>query len=80
MLREQQIVDVLRGQGSEMSIEELVGKVYQGLNGELLKAAAENVQAHLIKLQEDGRADLSNDRWRLVSPPASPSPAAASRQ
>jgi glyoxylase-like metal-dependent hydrolase (beta-lactamase superfamily II) len=83
MLREQQIVDLLQGRGEAMSVEEMVGKVYQGLEGDLRKAAAENVQAHLIKLLEDGRVDRTGeagDRWRLVSPPtSSPAPAAASR-
>lgn len=80
MLREQQIVDVLLGQGRAMSIDDLVGKVYQSLEGDLRKAAAENVQAHLIKLQEDGRATVSGDNWTLVTPPgASSSPAGASR-
>lgn len=53
MLREQQIIDVL-GAGPA-SIDAIVGRVYAGLQADLIEAAAENVHAHLIKLLEEGR-------------------------
>ena len=54
-LREQQIVDVLAN--GPATIAEIVARVYQGLQEDLIPAAAENVHAHLIKLKEDGRVD-----------------------
>ncbi len=64
-LREQQILDVL-GSGAA-TINEIVGRVYQGLSPTLDKAAAENVLAHLLKLRDEGRATHDDDesRWRL---------------
>jgi glyoxylase-like metal-dependent hydrolase (beta-lactamase superfamily II) len=53
-LREQQIVDVLTSGAA--TIDEIIARVYQGLQRELTEAAAENVLAHLTKLREEGRA------------------------
>jgi glyoxylase-like metal-dependent hydrolase (beta-lactamase superfamily II) len=58
-LREQQIVDVL-AQGP-VTIEAIVARVYQNLQDGLIPAAAENVHAHLIKLQEEGRASTLDE-------------------
>jgi glyoxylase-like metal-dependent hydrolase (beta-lactamase superfamily II) len=78
-LREQQIIDVL--DKGPVSIDNIVGRVYPGLQADLLAAAAENVHAHLIKLLEEGRAakeDAGSDGgeatpvnavvWKRVSP------------
>jgi glyoxylase-like metal-dependent hydrolase (beta-lactamase superfamily II) len=58
-LREQQIIDVLAK--GPMTIDEIVARVYAGLDKELIDAAAENVHAHLGKLREENRATASTD-------------------
>lgn len=63
--REAQIVSVLRG--GPRSPEEIVAAVYGQLPAGLAVAAADSVLAHLLKLQEEGRA----------MPAASPSAATA---
>lgn len=59
-LREQQIQDVLAA--GPATIDEIVARVYSGLQPDLTEAAAENVHAHLIKLQDEGRASTDGDR------------------
>jgi glyoxylase-like metal-dependent hydrolase (beta-lactamase superfamily II) len=61
LMREQQIVDVL-GKGPA-SVEDVVRRVYQSLQPELQKAAAENVLAHLFKLRGEGRATEQDGIW-----------------
>ena len=69
LMREQQILDVL-GKGPA-SVDEIVRRVYQSLQPELEKAAAENVLAHLLKLRSERRVmeDVEASSWSL---PASP--------
>jgi glyoxylase-like metal-dependent hydrolase (beta-lactamase superfamily II) len=64
-LREQQILDVLAT--GPATIDAIVSRIYQGLEKELVVAAAENVHAHLIKLQEEGRAtrEEASAAWRI---------------
>jgi ribonuclease/clavin/mitogillin len=64
-MREQQILDVL-SKGS-VTVDEIVRRVYQGLQPELHKAAEENVLAHLLKLRGEGQAthDEDESRWRM---------------
>jgi glyoxylase-like metal-dependent hydrolase (beta-lactamase superfamily II) len=59
MLREQQILDAL--QSGAMSADEVVGKLYQGLEGDLMGAAKETVLAHLFKLRDEGRVAPEGD-------------------
>jgi glyoxylase-like metal-dependent hydrolase (beta-lactamase superfamily II) len=63
LMREQQILDVL-GKGPA-SVEDIVRRVYQTLQPELGKAAAENVLAHLLKLRGEGRAREEEELWAL---------------
>jgi glyoxylase-like metal-dependent hydrolase (beta-lactamase superfamily II) len=73
-LREQQIVDVLTSGAA--TIDEIIARVYQGLQRELTEAAAENVLAHLTKLREEGRAAPLDEtsqtdgrtRWAMTVP------------
>lgn len=70
MLREQQILDTL--ERAPQSVDEIVARLYQGLQQELLPAAAENVLAHLLKLQDERRVSKGEDgRWTLTAPPTS---------
>ncbi len=61
LMREQQILDVLAK--GPASVDEIVRRVYQGLQPDLGKAAAENVLAHLLKLRGEGRAADDKGQW-----------------
>jgi glyoxylase-like metal-dependent hydrolase (beta-lactamase superfamily II) len=63
--RETQIVRAL-GHGAA-DLEALLPRVYVGLRPEVEGAARESVLAHLIKLEEEGRAERDErGRWRLA--------------
>lgn len=65
--RERQIVAALARRGATPS--ELVPEVYGTLPAGLQDAAAESILAHLIKLEEEGRAASEADgRWRPLPP------------
>jgi len=61
MMREQQILDVLAK--GPVRVDEIVRRVYQTLQPELEKAAAENVLAHLLKLRGESRAQDHDGQW-----------------
>ena len=59
--REQQILDELaKASGTE---DELTARVYPEVGPELQAAAHENLRAHLLKLQAEGRARQAEDVW-----------------
>ena len=63
--REEQVLEAL-GSGST-SVEEIVDRIYTGLHPLVVRAAADSVLAHLIKLKDEGRAAESSDgRWRAA--------------
>jgi len=63
LTREQQVIDALtRGSATVQAITE---SIYDGLSPALLPAARENVQAHLEKLESEGRAAHRDERWML---------------
>ena len=63
--REQQIVDELaKAGGTEV---ELTARVYPEVGAELRETARENLRAHLLKLQADGRASEAGGRWEPVA-------------
>jgi hydroxyacylglutathione hydrolase len=63
-MRERQIADALAPGAT--TVDALVARIYQGLDPALTGAAVESVLAHLIKLEEDGRAHRTDDdRWHL---------------
>jgi len=62
-MREQQILDVLSK--GPASVDEIVRRVYQNLQTDLEKPAAENVLAHLLKLRGDGRVREEASSWFL---------------
>jgi hydroxyacylglutathione hydrolase len=60
--REQQILDELaKAPGTE---EELTTRVYPEVGPELRETARENLRAHLLKLQAEGRAVGAGGGWR----------------
>lgn len=63
--REARVVEVL-AKAAEASVEELVAAVYSDVDEFLHRVAQRSLLAHLIKLEEDGRARHENERWTLV--------------
>lgn len=63
LMREQQVMAAL-GAGHD-TVETITRAVYESLSPELVPAAAENVRAHLDKLEADGQAFCDDERWRL---------------
>ncbi len=62
--RERQIVAALSTGGA--TVDQIVARVYRGLNDALVRAAGESVTAHLIKLQRDGRVAERRGTWTLL--------------
>ena len=62
--RERQIVEALADGPS--TPEDLVRRVYRALPDGLARAAADSVRAHLVKLEEEGRAAESDGTWRTT--------------
>jgi endoribonuclease LACTB2 len=64
--REGQILEALAAEPS--TISQLVERVYasEALEPSLVTAAAENVLAHLLMLEEDSRVVRDESRWRLA--------------
>jgi endoribonuclease LACTB2 len=59
--REAQVVAGLRA--GARTIDALVTAIYRGLSAALVPMARESVLAHLIKLEEEGRARRIGDEW-----------------
>jgi glyoxylase-like metal-dependent hydrolase (beta-lactamase superfamily II) len=62
--REQQVVAALRH--GDSTAEAIVDRIYQGLKASLVPLAAHGIEAHLIKLEREGRARRAAGRWHLV--------------
>ena len=63
--RERQIVKLL--EAGEGHIPSMVAAMYKGLDPRLTGAAGRSVLAHLVDLQNQGRASLADDAWTLVA-------------
>jgi glyoxylase-like metal-dependent hydrolase (beta-lactamase superfamily II) len=62
--RQAQIVRALEEGAGDL--DEVLSRVYVGLRGEMVGAARETILAHLIKLEEEGRAARDGEgRWTL---------------
>jgi hydroxyacylglutathione hydrolase len=61
--REEQVLEAL-GRG-DRTVESIAESIYHGLDPALVPAARENVRAHLIKLEQEGRAfeEESSHTW-----------------
>jgi glyoxylase-like metal-dependent hydrolase (beta-lactamase superfamily II) len=64
-MRERQVIEAL-GAG-HATVQAIADSIYDGLNPALMPAARENVQAHLEKLKDDGRAVEDNGTWTMSS-------------
>ena len=64
-LREQQILAVMRQLGSGTTIAQMVAQVYQDVDPKLHPVAAHSVEAHLLKLEKEGRVERQGGGWTL---------------
>jgi glyoxylase-like metal-dependent hydrolase (beta-lactamase superfamily II) len=64
-MRERQVIEALAA--GRRTVEAIADSIYDGLNPALVPAARENVQAHLEKLKDDGRAVEDNGIWTTSS-------------
>jgi glyoxylase-like metal-dependent hydrolase (beta-lactamase superfamily II) len=64
-MRERQVIEALAA--GRATVQAIADSIYDGLNPALMPAARENVQAHLEKLKDDGRAVEDNGTWTMSS-------------
>ena len=64
--REQKVVDSLASFDDDADLDELVKVVYDDVDPNIHQMAKLSLSAHLIKLQEEGRARSEGERWSLV--------------
>jgi glyoxylase-like metal-dependent hydrolase (beta-lactamase superfamily II) len=62
--REAQILDAI-GRGAR-DPDAIVARVYRGLRRELRARARETVEAHLSKLEREGRAGRQGNAWTII--------------
>ncbi len=54
------------GSHPDQTSHELVPKVYNDVPAKLYALAERSLLAHLLKLEDDGRCEVSDDRWRVL--------------
>ncbi|HEY0756980.1 MAG TPA: MBL fold metallo-hydrolase [Ktedonobacteraceae bacterium] len=69
LLREQQILFVMRQLGPEVTIPRMVAQIYQDVDPKLHPVAAYSVEAHLIKLEREGITRRDGENWLLLDLP-----------
>jgi len=62
--REEQVIAALRA--GDRTPEAIVARVYRGLKESLVPLAQESVMAHLLKLEQEGRATRAQDAWIMM--------------
>lgn len=65
LLREQQILAVMRQLGPGTTIPQMVALIYQDVDPKLHPVAAYSVEAHLIKLEKEGRVERQAQGWTI---------------
>ncbi len=65
LLREQQILFVLKQLGPDATIQQMVAQIYQDVDPKLHPVAAYSVEAHLIKLEKEGVVERRAEGWAL---------------
>jgi glyoxylase-like metal-dependent hydrolase (beta-lactamase superfamily II) len=66
LLRESKVLAAVRRHPG-LTPHELVPYVYQDVSAHLFRLAERSLLAHLLKLEKDGRATRSGDRWRAAT-------------
>src|SRR5688500_1545867 len=64
--REAQILEALRA--GDTGTAAIVARIYRGLRDPLVPLARESVEAHLLKLEREGRAGRDADAWHIIEP------------
>lgn len=64
--REAQVIDALRAGRADPAA--IVAHVYRGLKDSLAPLAVESVEAHLVKLEREGRARRDGNAWLIIEP------------
>ena len=64
--REEQVLSALRE--GETTPEQIVARIYLGLDDRLFRVARETVLAHLLKLEREGRAVQRGNSWHIMEP------------
>ena len=64
--REEQVIAAVRAGAT--TPEAVVARVYLGLKQSLVPLALESVTAHLLKLQQEGRARADDNAWTIIGP------------
>lgn len=62
--REAQVLDALRAGAT--SVDALVERIYSNLHSSVVRAAADSVLAHLIKLRDEGLVVEQDGQWRAL--------------
>ena len=65
LLREQQILFVLKQQGPGATIAQMVAQIYQDVDPKLHPVAAHSVEAHLVKLEKEEIVARQGEGWTL---------------
>jgi len=65
LLREQQILSVLRQLGPGTTIPQMVAQIYQDVDPKLHPVAAHSVEAHLVKLEKERVVERQEDGWKV---------------
>ncbi len=65
--REQQILAVLRTQPGGCAIPTVVQRIYVDVDPMLHAVAARSVEAHLLKLEREGRVRREGEKWIIIS-------------
>jgi glyoxylase-like metal-dependent hydrolase (beta-lactamase superfamily II) len=69
MQREQQVIEALQALPPGATIAQMVPSIYADVDPRLYPIAAYSVEAHLLKLEREGKVKrLAGDGWSLVSP------------
>jgi recombination protein RecT len=66
MARENKVVGALRAFGAPATLDQLVTSAYDDVDSGLHAVAKRSLNAHLLKLRDDGAAALEDGRWRLL--------------
>lgn len=66
MGREAKVIDALSAAGKPVTVDELVMTAYDDVDPVIRPVAKRSLTAHLLKLRDDGLAELEGDHWQLI--------------